>query len=44
MTMACRKFAFPVLNIICVIILIGSIINMIYIEGKLKEKKEVPDS
>ena len=36
MSMACRKLSFPVLSIICVITLIGSIIYMILIESKKK--------
>jgi hypothetical protein len=31
-TMACRKIAFPVLSLICVVTLIGSVINMIHTE------------
>jgi hypothetical protein len=37
MTMACRKIAFPILSIICIITLIGSVINLIYIEVKMKK-------
>ena len=37
MTMACRKISFPVLSIICITLIIGSVINMIYIEGKVKK-------
>jgi hypothetical protein len=40
MTMACRRIAFPVLSIICVIVLIGSVINMIHIEGIMKKTKK----
>jgi hypothetical protein len=39
MTMACRKFAFPVLSLICIVTLIGSIINMIHIEVTMKKQK-----
>jgi hypothetical protein len=38
MTMACRRIAFPVLSIICIITLIGSVIIFIYIEGKMKRQ------
>jgi hypothetical protein len=37
MTMTCRKIAFPILSIICIITLIGSVINLIYIEVKMKK-------
>jgi hypothetical protein len=41
-TMACRRIAFPVLRIVCIIILVGSVINMIHIEGKMKKDKDIP--
>ena len=37
MTMACRRIAFPILSIICIITLIGSVIFFIYIESKMKK-------
>jgi hypothetical protein len=36
MTMDCRKIAFPILSLICIITLIGSVIYSIHIEGKMK--------
>ena len=35
--MACSKVAFPVLSIICIITLIGSVICLIHIEVKIKK-------
>jgi hypothetical protein len=37
-TMACRRVAFPVLSIICIITLIGSVIYIIHIESKIKKQ------
>ncbi|MCL2762269.1 MAG: DUF4418 family protein [Treponema sp.] len=37
MIMACRKITFPILSLICIIILIGSVIYLIHIESKIKK-------
>ena len=37
MTMACRRIAFPILSFICILTLIGSVMYLIHIEGKLKK-------
>jgi hypothetical protein len=36
MTMACRRVAFPVLSVICVLVLVGTVVNMVYLDGKTK--------
>jgi hypothetical protein len=39
MTMDCRRIAFPILSLICIITLIGSVIYLIHIEGNMKKQK-----
>jgi hypothetical protein len=34
--MACRRIAFPVLTVLCAVILIGAVVNIIYIDKKAK--------
>jgi len=38
MAMACRRVAFPVLSIICAVTIIGSFINLIFIEVMTKNR------
>lgn len=39
MTMACRRLSFPILSILCIVLLIGCIINLINTEKKFKNQK-----
>ena len=34
--MACRRITFPVLTVLCIMVLTGSIVNMMYLDKKIK--------
>ena len=35
-TMACRRIAFPALTVLCILVLSGSVVNMMYLNKKIK--------
>ena len=40
LTMACRKVAFPALTVVCTVITIAAVINIFYLERKIKNCNE----